>query len=176
MGHPLKKVAISGYKCIKSLNDLHLGPLNIIVGANGAGKSNFVGFFKMLRAMSQEGLGSFVVENGGADGFFFGGPKMTREITSHLTFSQSEYRFALAPTVSSGIMVKEESTRIEGPYLSGTQQFCDHAPFQGLCQGFLFMTPFVQDRRQIPPILYQEQFSTLTFGCKGLSEKEMSGA
>jgi len=114
MGHPLKKVSISGYKSIKSLKDLYLGPLNIIVGANGAGKSNFVGFFKMLRAMSQEGLASFVIENGGADGFFFDGPKMTPEITSHLMFRQNEYRFSLAPTASSGIMVKKESTRAAG--------------------------------------------------------------
>jgi len=44
------------------LKDFDLHKLNIMVGANGAGKSNFVSFFRMLRAMSEEGLANFVTE------------------------------------------------------------------------------------------------------------------
>ncbi len=114
MGHPLSRISISGYKSIQNLTDLYLGPLNIIIGANGAGKSNFVSFFRMLRAMSEERLGNFVIENGGGDSFFFGGPKMTPAIESHLAFGQNEYKFILAPTASGKIMVKEESTLYAG--------------------------------------------------------------
>jgi predicted ATPase len=86
-----------------------LKKLNIIVGANGAGKSNFVGFFKMLRAMAEEGLANYVTENGGADGFFFGGPKETPQIDAHLKFGMNEYKLTLVPTASIKLMVKQES-------------------------------------------------------------------
>jgi len=111
MGHPLKQISISGFKSIKNLENLAFGALNIMVGANGAGKSNFAGFFRMLRAMSEGGLSVFVTENGGGDGFFFEGPKVTREIRGHLNFGRDEYTFILSPTASGSIMVKEERTR-----------------------------------------------------------------
>jgi predicted ATPase len=109
MGLPLDRISISGFKSIRHLPDFHLKKLNIIVGANGAGKSNFVGFFKMLRAMAEEGLANFVTENGGADGFFFGGPKETPQIDAHLKFGMNEYKLTLVPTASIKLMVKQES-------------------------------------------------------------------
>lgn len=114
MGQPLDKLSIRGFKSIKELKDLELQKLNIIVGANGAGKSNLISFFKMLRAMSDEGLANFVTENGGADGFFFGGPKESPQIKARLSFGQNEYEFILAPTAAVKMMVKEESTLSTG--------------------------------------------------------------
>ena len=40
----LKRVAIRGYRSIKSVAT-ELRALNVLIGANGAGKSNFVSFF-----------------------------------------------------------------------------------------------------------------------------------
>ena len=110
MGRLLESVTIHGFKSIRELEKLSLTHLNVLVGANGAGKSNFVDFFRMLRAMSEEGLVAFVTNQGGADGFFFNGPKETNSIDVHLKFGDNEYKFALAPTASSEIMVKNEST------------------------------------------------------------------
>ncbi|RPI75202.1 MAG: recombinase RecF [Desulfobacteraceae bacterium] len=114
MGRSLDNISISGFKSIRSIKELQLGKLNIMVGANGAGKSNFISFFKMLRAMSEERLSSFITENGGADGFFFGGPKETPRIEAHLKFGQNEYRFALVPTASVAMMVEWENTLYTG--------------------------------------------------------------
>ncbi len=110
MGQPLNRLSLSGFKSIRSLEDFELKKLNILVGANGAGKSNLVSFFRMLRAMSEEGMANFVTENGGADGFLFNGPKETPQIAAHLKFGQNEYKFALAPTASVQLMVRTEST------------------------------------------------------------------
>ena len=44
----LKRLKINGYRSIKAL-DIELKPLNILIGANGAGKSNFIGFFKFMK-------------------------------------------------------------------------------------------------------------------------------
>lgn len=110
MGWPLDKISIEGFKSIKELRDFDLKKLNIMVGANGTGKSNFVSFFRMLRAMSEGGLANFITENGGADGFLFGGPKETSEIKAHLKFGQNEYKFILTSTAAIKLMVKQEST------------------------------------------------------------------
>lgn len=46
----LKRVVLRGFKSVKDMN-LELRPLTVLVGANGAGKSNLVSFFKMLNEM-----------------------------------------------------------------------------------------------------------------------------
>jgi predicted ATPase len=42
----LDKLTIKGFKSIKSLENFELGKLNIMIGGNGAGKSNFVDLFR----------------------------------------------------------------------------------------------------------------------------------
>jgi predicted ATPase len=39
MGQPVDKITIKGFKSIRSLEDFPLRNLNILIGANGAGKS-----------------------------------------------------------------------------------------------------------------------------------------
>ena len=39
----LKQITIKGYKSIKEA-EIELGNINILIGANGAGKSNFISF------------------------------------------------------------------------------------------------------------------------------------
>ena len=85
-----------------------MGKLNVLVGANGAGKSNFVDFFRLLRAMAEEGLQKFARESGGADGLCFQGPKVTTELMAHLAFGKNEYRFKLKPAVSGELLVLGE--------------------------------------------------------------------
>lgn len=58
LGH-LTQLRINGYKSIKSL-DLKLRPLNIIIGANGVGKSNFIGFFKFMKKIVDKDLQLYV--------------------------------------------------------------------------------------------------------------------
>ena len=114
MGKPLDRLTLRGFKSIRALEDFEFKKLNVLVGANGAGKSNLVSFFRMLRAMAEGGLSNYVIANGGADGFFFNGPKETPEIEAHLVFGQNEYKFKLASTASVKLMVKEEYTLYRG--------------------------------------------------------------
>ncbi len=46
----LNRLSISGYISIENA-DIQLKPLNVLIGANGAGKSNLISFFKMLNEM-----------------------------------------------------------------------------------------------------------------------------
>jgi predicted ATPase len=110
----LDTISLKGFKSIKDLTDFKPGKLNILVGANGAGKSNLVDFFRMLRAMADGGFQKHVTLSGGADGFFFNGPKETKQITAHLKFGQNEYRFALEATVAGEMVINNEGTFYEG--------------------------------------------------------------
>lgn len=108
MSRSLSRITIRGFRSIRELNLLPLGKLNVLVGANGAGKSNFIDFFRLLRAMAEGGLQRFVRENGGADGFCFDGPKVTPSISAHLNYGDVEYRFSLEPLVSGEMAVSGE--------------------------------------------------------------------
>jgi len=45
----ITRIDIEGYKSIKSLQ-LELQPINILLGANGVGKSNFISVFSLIRS------------------------------------------------------------------------------------------------------------------------------
>ncbi len=98
MGNPLKKLTIRGFKSIESLDEFDLQNLNVFIGANGAGKSNFIDFFRMVRKMADEALQSFINDQGGGDGMLFLGPKMTPRLIGKLTFERHVYQFDLLPT------------------------------------------------------------------------------
>lgn len=110
----LDQITLKGFKSIKDLTDFKPAKLNILVGANGAGKSNLVDFFRMLRAMADGGFQKFITNCGGADGFFFNGPKETKQITAHLKFGRNEYRFALEATVAGEMVINDEATLYTG--------------------------------------------------------------
>ena len=42
MGKKIGKITLKGFKSIESLDDFELDSLTVMIGANGAGKSNFV--------------------------------------------------------------------------------------------------------------------------------------
>lgn len=111
MGNSLDILTIRGFKSIKSLEDFELGKLNVMIGGNGAGKSNFVDIFRMLRAMVDENFATFIEEHGGADDFLFNGPKQTKAIEAEFRFGNNSYFFELRPTASENFLIKVEKER-----------------------------------------------------------------
>lgn len=69
MSRPIKHLKISGYKSLKNV-DLELKNLNVLIGANGVGKSNLVSYFRLLSAILDRKLQIFVSQQGGARDFF----------------------------------------------------------------------------------------------------------
>jgi predicted ATPase len=66
--------------------DLELRPLNILIGANGAGKSNFISFFKMLNEMMVGRFQQYIGTSGRAQSLLHFGPKITPQIEAKLEF------------------------------------------------------------------------------------------
>jgi predicted ATPase len=89
-------ILIEGYKSIKSACVV-LKPINILIGANGAGKSNFISFFEFLNRLYDQKLKEYVNLRGGTDKFLFNGIKTTSAIHCRISFENgiNEYSFVL---------------------------------------------------------------------------------
>lgn len=117
MTQALRKLTIKGFKSIKNLEDFKLTNLNVLIGGNGAGKSNFIDFFRMLRAMMElplaglhnSNLKTYIADGGDSDDFLFNGPKVTQQIEVETKFKDIGYRFKLSPTSDSSFIINEET-------------------------------------------------------------------
>ncbi|BBD65477.1 SMC domain protein [Nostoc commune NIES-4072] len=81
----LQRLTLNGFKSIKAM-DLELHPLNILIGANGAGKSNLISFFKMLNEMMAGRFQQYIGMSGRAQSLLHFGPKITPQIEAKLEF------------------------------------------------------------------------------------------
>lgn len=82
----LRRMVLKGFKSIKEM-DLEMRPLNVLIGANGAGKSNLVSFFKMLNEMMAGRLQQYIATSGRAQSLLHSGPKVTLQIEASLEFA-----------------------------------------------------------------------------------------
>lgn len=62
----LDRIKIEGFKSI-SPTILDIKPINVLIGGNGSGKSNFIEAFTLLREITEGTLTRYVKINGGAD-------------------------------------------------------------------------------------------------------------
>lgn len=81
----LQRLTLSGFKSIKT-TEIDLHPLNILIGANGAGKSNLISFFKMLNEIMAGRCQQYIGTSGRAQSLLHFGPKITPQIEAKLEF------------------------------------------------------------------------------------------
>jgi predicted ATPase len=110
-------MTVRGFKSIRELDDFKLERLNVLIGANGAGKSNFISFFRMLAEMIEGRLQLYVKSEYGPDALLFGGRKRTRQIEAELYFDRNGYRFSLASAADQLVFTAEE-TYFHGDFTS----------------------------------------------------------
>lgn len=112
----MKSIEIKGYKSIKN-QTIQLRPINILIGANGSGKSNLLSFFTFLRNLYARNLQEYVSLNGGMDAFLFQGRKVTEKMSAKLTFNHSNaYSFTLAPGQENFVLTEEKLWYEHNPY------------------------------------------------------------
>ncbi len=105
----LDKLTIKGFRSIRNLEDFELKNLNIFIGGNGAGKSNMIGFFALLKNIMNNNLSSFIRINGGIEDILHNGLKETKEIFFSTTFGKRGYRFTLLPTPQNRCIIDKEA-------------------------------------------------------------------
>ena len=64
----LERLSVQGFKSIRALEEFELRRVNVLIGANGAGKSNFLDVFRMLSQLAH-GKVSGLCKAGGWTGF-----------------------------------------------------------------------------------------------------------
>ena len=104
----LSRIVLEGFKSIARC-DLELSRLNVLIGANGAGKSNFIGFFRMVQQLLEQNLQVFVSRQGGPDSLLHFGRKTTEQLEFQLYFGNNGYFATLEPTQDNRLMFVRES-------------------------------------------------------------------
>jgi len=87
-------IEIQGYKSIKAAK-IDLAPINILIGANGSGKSNFLSFFELLKNLYNQKLRYYVALKGGEDKILHKGAKVTDRIFFKLEFDKGRNGYSV---------------------------------------------------------------------------------
>lgn len=106
-------VRIQNFKSIRDSGELEIRPMNVLIGANGVGKSNFIGFFKLLNRIYERQLSFYVAQNGRADNFLHFGRKRSDFLGGEIIFEREQavgkkYGFILRPNHTSDLIFSEE--------------------------------------------------------------------
>lgn len=113
-GKRLRTLEIRGFKSIPYQHPLVLefSDINILLGANGAGKSNIVSFFKLLGFLLSGHLQRFIAEAGTNQRFLYYGAKKTPVLAASLLLSgggeSDRYSFSLAKAVPDRLILSSE--------------------------------------------------------------------
>lgn len=115
----LNSIAIRGYRSIKEAT-LELRAINVLIGANGAGKSNLISFFKMMNELMAERLQQFVASTGHATANLYFGPKITPQLEAELEFETDQrhvdtYRMRLFHGAPDSLVFAEERLSFQRP-------------------------------------------------------------
>jgi len=124
----LERIESLHIKGFRSLADVKLDNIPnpmVLLGANGAGKSNVMCFLGLLRAMHDLRADEFILQEGGANDQLYGGSKQTSQIDATVSvwtrFARSEVLFALKYTSEDRLAVvneeiKHHESRMDAPH------------------------------------------------------------
>lgn len=110
----LKNISIKGFKSFgPEGQEIPIQDITVLLGANGAGKSNLISFFHMLNFMTTGALQNYIGQSGYANSLLFFGSKETTRIIAELTFSDSlsedKYKFSLSHAAGDTLIFTEET-------------------------------------------------------------------
>ncbi len=112
MKQQLTKIHIQGYKSLKDV-EIKLSNLNVLIGANGSGKSNFIGVFRFIRHLAGQRLQVTTREAGGAERLLHYGSRETPEMDFKLNFPPTFYQLKLKPSSNDGFFIVQEDVSTE---------------------------------------------------------------
>lgn len=117
----LSSITVSGFRSLGSVQELPLRPMNVVIGANGAGKSNFIEAFKLLQTLRDGRLNEYVRKARGADKLLHFGSKVNQRIRLGISFGHgvvTAYSAELRMTDSDELCLGHESLQFDDPKLA----------------------------------------------------------
>jgi predicted ATPase len=128
----LEKLTIKNFKSIRE-QTLELGPLNVFIGGNGAGKSNLIEAFRFLREIVNQNLAGYTGTKGGADTLLYFGRKRSPEMLFRLEFGEGDtsnaYFVELRGTDEDSLLIVVETAyyherkKYSGPFVKPISAF-----------------------------------------------------
>lgn len=121
MSHQLNNIQVKGYKSIFN-QSISLSSMNVLIGQNGAGKSNFISLFRFLRNIIEKKLKNVSLK-AGSENLMYYGSKTTKEISIKLDFDPNYYQISLQNASDDSLFILLEQCGFRGqgyktPYLS----------------------------------------------------------
>ncbi|MCA1827402.1 MAG: AAA family ATPase, partial [Myxococcales bacterium] len=116
----LRELHVRGYRSLRDVS-LELSPLTVVLGANGAGKTNLYQSLQLLSAAAQGGLAQSLAAQGGLPSALWAGPRRKQEsnrieLWVDLEDFTYELQIGLVPPPQGPFMldpdVKEERLRV----------------------------------------------------------------
>ena len=114
----LDYITVKGFKSIARIDRLEIGPLTVLIGPNGSGKTNFLGVFSLLDAIRHGRLRAYVAKAGGADKVLHFGSRVTESLHIHIEFRNeehqhqtNEYEITLEPSAADKLVPVSEFVR-----------------------------------------------------------------
>ncbi|NNM68675.1 MAG: AAA family ATPase [Gallionella sp.] len=117
----VKSLTVTGYKSIRELRNFPLTNLNVLIGANGAGKSNFIGLFRLLNEMVEQQLQVYVQTQGGPDALLHFGRNTSDKLHAEFYFDRNGYKFDLIPTNDNRLIFSQEVSWFGGMFYPGSK-------------------------------------------------------
>ncbi|MBF0461854.1 MAG: AAA family ATPase [Magnetococcales bacterium] len=116
----VSSLTVSGFKSIRRLQHLNLSGLDVLIGANGAGKSNFIALFRLLNEIYEQRLQLFVQQQGGPDMLLHFGRNTSEQLHAEFHFGHNSYKFDLVPTADNRLIFKYEASLFKGLHYDTT--------------------------------------------------------
>lgn len=137
----LSLLTIQGFRSIRSA-EIELRALNVMIGANGAGKSNLIDFFRMLNyALTRGFQDPYQVQRGPASAILHFGGRDNGVIRAELKFESDKgvncYRFTLADSAGDRLTFTKEEVQFlphDGPPRSPVPLISHPSDNSGLCE------------------------------------------
>ena len=107
----ISRIRVAGFRSIADAA-FPLDRINILIGSNGSGKSNILGIFELLHAVTTGNLQTYVTECGGAEILFRYGSGQTKTIMLRVEFGDSYYELHLLPSGNGCRIDREHLTLI----------------------------------------------------------------
>ena len=105
----VEQLSVRGFKSIRGLEEFELRWVNVLIGANGAGKSNLLDVFRMLSQLAHGRFQVFAKQEGGPDALLFGGRRRTPNLEVELFFDRGHCRYGFsASAAGDGLVLGRE--------------------------------------------------------------------
>ena len=107
----ISTIRIQNFKSIRDSGEVDIRPVNVLIGANGVGKSNFISFFKFLNRLFEQQLQLYINQYGRADNFLYFGRKKSDFLGGEIVFDnewRNKYEFKLVPDQNGNLIFSEE--------------------------------------------------------------------